>query len=191
VTIEGSFPQDRRDGLFGREPAIEMLMERVNQPGVTALVARPLMGKTWALEEVARRLIYEQQHMVGYHESKASDSHMLRTVADLYRRWLADSTMREQFVSMWDRHKKGLIPRLGKLVGGLVDLAKDTLVPAALGSAIHNGFDGLAQAHQDLETGGVQLRPLQYEEACGLARLVNEISGASSSSWTPGKSRLR
>ncbi len=48
---------DRRDYLFGREPDIHRLIDRARQPGLTALVARPMMGKTWTLHEVARRLL--------------------------------------------------------------------------------------------------------------------------------------
>ena len=61
---------DRRDRLFGREPDVHRLIDRAGRPGLTAVVARPLMGKTWTLTEVARRLLEEGRYLVGYHEWK-------------------------------------------------------------------------------------------------------------------------
>jgi hypothetical protein len=51
--------QDRRPELFGREKNVHRLTDRARKRGVTALVAGPLMGKTWVLTEVARRLCEE------------------------------------------------------------------------------------------------------------------------------------
>ena len=68
---------DRSAQLFGRAAHIRQLLDRVSKPGLTAVVARPLMGKTWTLTEVARQWS-EQGDLVGYHESKwAESSHLL------------------------------------------------------------------------------------------------------------------
>ena len=84
-----TFP-DERHRLFGREADIQHLFDCTKQSGVTAVVARPLMGKTWTLTEVARCLMKENHCLVGYHESTAT-SHLLYAVSNLYTRWLADS----------------------------------------------------------------------------------------------------
>jgi hypothetical protein len=52
------FP-DRRERLFGRMADIHRFTDRARQPGLTAVAARPLMGKTWTLTEVARLLLDE------------------------------------------------------------------------------------------------------------------------------------
>lgn len=110
-----AFP-DRCERLFGREADVHRLTDRASRPGLTAVVARPLMGKTWALTEVARRLFEEGRYLVGYHESKgAESSHLLFAVSNLYAGWLADSTMREQAINLWERHKDGLVPRIGQM----------------------------------------------------------------------------
>ena len=105
---------DRRGELFGREPDIRFLCDRARHAGLTVVTARPLMGKTWTLTEVARRLEEEGAFIVGCHESKgAESSHLLYAVADLYTRWLEDSRMWDQARSLWERHRDGLVPRVG------------------------------------------------------------------------------
>ncbi len=82
--------EDRSYLLFGRQPDIDYLMQRVEKKGLTAIAGRPQMGKTWLLEQVGFLLDDHQTCIVGYHESKGeSDDHLLRAVMDLYRRWLA------------------------------------------------------------------------------------------------------
>jgi transcription termination factor Rho len=48
--------KDRQLELFGRLPDVARLTERARTKGFTAVVARPTMGKTWLLTEVARQL---------------------------------------------------------------------------------------------------------------------------------------
>ncbi len=172
------FP-DQRDHLFGREPAVRLLSERARQPGLTAVVARPLMGKTWTLLEVARRQVEGGDCLVGYHESKGSESsHLLYAVSNLYAGWLSDSSMREQAVSLWERHKGGLVPRIGELTGLLFEkLGGKLLAPEGVASVVRASFDGLARAQKDLLTGGLQMDPLSYAEALSITDLVAKISG--------------
>lgn len=171
------FP-DRRDRLFGREPDIHALIDRARQPGLTALVARPMMGKTWTLHEVARRLVEEGRFVVGYHESKGSEtSHLLYAVSNLYARWLADSTMRDQALSLWQRHKETLVPRVGQMVGVLFDKLTAKQLPEGVAATVRSAFDGLAEAQKDLLGGGLQLAPLPYDQAQSLVGLVGKISG--------------
>ena len=54
------FP-DRRARLFGREAAVADLVHRADAVGTTVLAAAPLMGKTWTLTEVARRLAEDRR----------------------------------------------------------------------------------------------------------------------------------
>ena len=121
-TVNNIF-QDRRPEFFGREKDVHRLTDRARKRGVTAVVAGPLMGKTWVLTEVARRLCEEGKFLVGYHESTATESsHLLYAVANLYARWLSDSTMRGQALYFWEKSKKiDLIPRIGTMVGTLFD----------------------------------------------------------------------
>lgn len=171
-----AFPEDRRKQLFGREPDVLYLVDRANQTGLTAVVAQPLMGKTWTLTEVARRLLEGREYFVGYHESKGGESQLLNAVADLYTRWLADSTMREQAVSLWDRHRHNLVPRIGQMVGKLFEKLAKTQVPEGVASVVSKAFDGLAKTQEDLLSGGRPIEPLPYDEALSLTELVAKVS---------------
>jgi hypothetical protein len=152
-------------------------MDRASRPGLTAVVARPLMGKTWTLTEVARRLLEEGRYLVGYHESKgAESSHLLYAVSNLYARWLADSTMREQAISLWERHRDNLVPRIGQMVGLLFEKLTRTQLPEGVATLVRSAFDGLAEAQKDLRSGGLQIAPLAYDQALSLTDLVAKVS---------------
>jgi hypothetical protein len=76
---------DRRDRLFGREGDLAALIKRARYKGLTAVVARPQMGKSWLLIELARRLGAEHQppYLVGFAESFGETPDLLlRTVVD-------------------------------------------------------------------------------------------------------------
>ena len=165
--------------LFGRAQDVTRLMKRVHHPGLTAVVARPLMGKTSTLLEVQRRLLAEPQFLVGYAEAKGSESsHLQYAVEDLYTRWLANSTMREQAISMWECHEEGmLVPRIGQMVGTLFKELEKTLLPSGVGAVVKKVFEGLAAAQKDLLTGGMSLAPLPYDQALSLVKLVAKMSG--------------
>jgi hypothetical protein len=156
-----SFP-DRRTQLFGREAHIHDLVTRARTDGVTMVVARPQMGKSWTLEEVARRLGEEASGncIVGFHESSGTEnSHFLYAVSDLYARWLNDSSMREQALSFWERYKErgqhqlGLIGRIGEFTGKLFkDIGELTVLGKGVGEAIDDAFRGLANLQLSLQT---------------------------------------
>ena len=171
-----SFP-DRRDCLFGREAEVHLLLDRARERGLTVLTGRPRMGKTWVLEEVLRRLMEEDNHLIGYHESKASDCHLLRSVSDLYARWLSDSSMREQAIVLLGQHSESVIPRVGRLVGALCEALQGIVVPKEVGKTVRKIFDGLAEAQSNLETGGLKLAAMPYDIAASLANLVAKSTG--------------
>jgi hypothetical protein len=64
--------KDRRGELFGREIALRMLTDRARRAGLTAVTGRPLMGKSSALLEMARRLTEEGAFVVGAPEGVSS-----------------------------------------------------------------------------------------------------------------------
>lgn len=170
------FP-DRTDRLFGREADIQFLSDRAGISGMTTVVARPLMGKTWTLMEVARRLTDEGQYLVGYHESTAAEnSHLLYTVSNLYSRWLSDSSMRAQAISLWQRHKHDLVPRVGQMVSTLFETLSGDQLPEGVGAIVRSAFDGLALAQKDLLSGGIQIARLPYDQALSLTKLVATVS---------------
>ena len=168
---------DRSAQLFGRAAHIRQLLDRVSEPGLTAVVARPLMGKTWTLTEVARQWS-EQGDLVGYHESKgAESSHLLYAVANLYARWLSDSSMREQAMSLWAQYKGTLVPRVGQMVGSLFEKIGGAVGLDNVSGLVRQAFDGLAEAQKDLQSGGLQLAPLPYDQALSLTKLVADVTG--------------
>jgi hypothetical protein len=110
---------DRRDCLFGREGDLAYLLERARFKGLTAVVARPQMGKSWVLTELARRLGTERQppYLVGFAESFGETPDLLlRTVVDLYARWLSDAGLWQRAKKVWENEKPNLLPAVAKAV---------------------------------------------------------------------------
>jgi hypothetical protein len=95
---------DHSQVLFGREPDLAYLLERSEQSGITAVIGRAQMGKSWLLTELARRLSHEAGsvhspaihfqtllgrplYLVGFAESLGETADLLlRAVVDLYAR---------------------------------------------------------------------------------------------------------
>jgi len=178
MTEHVGFP-DHRGQFFGREEDVRYLLSRAKRPGLTAIVARPKMGKTWLLEETARLLSTEQSHLVGYHECKGQLADlMLRAVSDLYARWLADARMWQQARSIWERHKDNLITGAGKAVGRIFSAvaALPSRALAPVGDIVREAFDALAAANRDLTTGGLELKRLDYDQARELVQIVARVS---------------
>ena len=83
--ISDSKLPDRRESLFGRAPDLAHLIERACYKGVTAIAARPQMGKSWLLTELARTLYQNQEphYLVGFTESFGQTPDLfLRAVAE-------------------------------------------------------------------------------------------------------------
>jgi hypothetical protein len=107
---------DRSADLFGRESHIQHLVDAAAQTGLTAVAGRPFMGKSWTLNEVARRLV-EDDYVVGFAESFGEHPDLLlRAVKDLYERWLSDAGAREQAAMAWSQQKDKLLPNVAKAV---------------------------------------------------------------------------
>ena len=53
--------------LLGREQHVRHLLHRTKNPGLTVVIGRPRMGKTWLLRETGRRLAANRNALVGYH----------------------------------------------------------------------------------------------------------------------------
>ena len=169
--------EDRSDRLFGREVDIRHLSDRAMHSGLTAVVARPLMGKTWTLSEMARRLSAENSYLFGYHESKAAESsHLLHTVSNLYARWLADSTMREQAISEWERHKHSLVPRIGQMFGTLIKKLTENLLPEGVAKPVSDAFEDLA-ARRWIEA-KLKAQEVLTAAQAGLAECAGELEPA-------------
>jgi len=169
--------ENRSDRLFAHAGDFAFLLDRARDTGLTAIVAGPQMGKSWTLTEVARRLSTRDPDpfLVGYAEATGTTPDLLlRAVADLYRRWLEDSTALEQFQQMWRQQKDKLLPgmirALGKLAGEVPIIGK------LIGGAADQALSGLLAANADLTTGGLTLQPLQYDQARDLVRTVAELS---------------
>jgi tetratricopeptide (TPR) repeat protein len=172
--------EDRREQLFGREADVHYLLERAKFKGLTTIVAGPLMGKTWVLTEAGRRLTECGKYVVGYHESRGQEiSHLLHAVCDLYSRWLANSSMRHQAVSLWKRHKGSLVPRIGRMVGSLLESVSEISPAREVSKLVRAAFDSLTDVQTDLLSGGVEISPLAYDQAMSLVKLVADVSGRS------------
>jgi len=59
--------------------------------------------------------------------------------------------MREQALSLWERHKENLVRRIGQMVGLLFEKLAAKQLPAWVGT--------IAEAQMDLQSGGLQLAP--------------------------------
>jgi hypothetical protein len=147
--------------------------------GLTAVVARPQMGKSWLLTELARRLSIEPRlpYLVGFAESFGeSPDLLLRTVVDLYACWLSDAGLLQQAKRIWETEKPNLLPGVAKVVTKIFrELADAATKPAAV--VVEEAINGLVAADQRLSTGGLKLPTLSYEQARDLVASVAEISG--------------
>jgi len=187
---------DNSKALFGREPDLAYLLERSGHRGVTAVIGRAQMGKSWLLTELARRLSRDSRPahsraiglaglsdqpscLVGFAESLGETADLLlRAVVDLYERWLSDSSYWEQAKVVYQQQKKDFIGRAGEAVGTLFEkLSKLGGKPTeAVGGLVKEAFERLASANRDLLTGGSQLPRLQIEEGRDLLDLVHRIT---------------
>jgi tetratricopeptide (TPR) repeat protein len=161
--------KDHYNELFGRQPDIDFLMAQCLKKGITAIAARPQMGKTWLLEQLGWELESRSDCILGYAESTGEkDDLLLRAIEDLYKRWLTDASMKEQLHSIFVRHKNKLIRGAGGTIGSLFK----SLIPG--GAMVETAMKGLASADGDLKTGGIELPSLDYESALSLAQLISE-----------------
>ena len=150
------------------------------------------MGKSWLLTELARRLSqdHEPRHLVGFAESAGETPDLLlRTVIDLYARWLSDADYWQQAKMVWEQQKPNLLPGVARTVARIFkEIAGKAAKPVAV--AVEDAINGLIAADQSLKTGGVQLPTLSYEQARDLVAAVAAISDSRSrSSSTNGKNR--
>jgi hypothetical protein len=173
---------DNSERLFGREPDLAYLLERAGHSGMTAVVGRAQMGKSWLLTEFARQLSRNSAHsqsttvlkllgqpsyLVGFAESLGETADLLlRAVVDLYSRWLSTSTYLEQAQVVVEQQKKDFISRTGEAAGVLFEkLSKLGGKPIeAVGGLVKETFEALANANRDLLSGGLQLPRLQIEQ---------------------------
>lgn len=168
---------DRRDRLFGREGDLRHLLGRARQKGLTAVVARPQMGKSWLLTELARRLDagHDVGHLVGFAESAGQTPDLLlRAVVDLYSRWLADASHRQQARMAWAQQKGNVLPGVANAVAKMIKEAGQIAKPIT--GVVEDAINGLIAANQTLTTGGIQLPTLQYDQARDLVALTHRIS---------------
>ena len=188
-----TFP-DNSARLFGREPDLAFLAERAQHSGLTAILGRPKMGKSWLLTELARRLSSPNsapsplqslslggrpESLVGLSEQEGSTpDHMLRAVVDLYTRWLADSTYRQQAQLFYEQHKSDLVGKTGEAVGSIFKELGGLLGKPGekLGGIVKGALDALAAGNRDLVSGGLQLPRLQTEQARDLLNYLHTIT---------------
>ncbi len=173
-----------QDAFFGRQPDVNYLLERATAPGVTFVVARPKMGKTWLLLEVAQRLSEPgpdgkgPAFLVGYHECKGGEPLIQYTVQDLYTRWLGQASLREEALQVWDQQKEGLLSKaagaVAAIFGGVSKLSG--LVPDAVGDLVKGTIDGLVSANNKLKSGDLDVPRLSYDHSRDLVSALGKIS---------------
>jgi hypothetical protein len=183
--------KDNSATLFGREPDLQQLRIRAERSGVTAVVGRPQMGKSWLLTELARQLtatrtdVSDQSflyrgYLVGFHEARGETPDLLlRAVSDLYARWLADSSLREKANAFYLQNQEGFVGRAGvaagKIFSKLAGLASPSL--KVISEIISEATSQLVDANVQLTSGGLQFKPLQADQALELLQIVHQISG--------------
>jgi hypothetical protein len=128
---------DRSEILFGREADLSYLLARSEQRGMTAVVGRAQMGKSWLLTELARRLsqnvkpahspvefptIIRLSYLVGFTESMGETADLLlRAAVDVYSRWLSDSSYWEQAQVVYRQQKRDFVGKAGEAVGTILE----------------------------------------------------------------------
>ena len=187
--------KDRSELLFGRAPDLDYLLKRAEQRGITAVVGRARMGKSWLLMELARRLSQGASslqsgtivslnlqegpsYLVGFKESPGESADLLlRAVMDLYARWLSDSSYWQKARIAWERQRKDLAGETAEAVGTIFkSISKLGGKPLEMvGDLVDKGLGALATATRDLKTGGARLQTLQSEQVRELLDLVAKI----------------
>jgi len=171
---------DRRDRLFGREGDLDALAARVRHKGLTAVTARPFMGKSWTLTELARRLDQDDGGagvLVGRAESSGETPDLLlRAVVNLYARWLSDAEFLAQAQMSWEQQRSKLLPGVVGAVGRICKELGGAAAKPVL-AVVEEAIKGLTEANKTLTTGGAQLPALQYDQARDLVAAVAGISG--------------
>jgi hypothetical protein len=173
------------DAFFGREPDVAYLLQRVETPGVTFVVARPKMGKTWLLLQVAQRLSESgpdsggPAFLVGYHECKGGEELFRYTVQDLYTHWLGRAPLREQALQVWNQQKDGWVSMAAGTVAAIFSgVGKLTgIVPDAVGDVVSGAIDTLVSANKSLKSGDLDLPSLPYDQGRDLVSALAKISG--------------
>ncbi len=118
--------------------------------GLTAVVGRPQMGKSWLLTHIAWQLS-ESNYLVGYQESVGQgDDLILSAVIDLYTFWLSNATYRDQAKSLFRRHKDELITSVGRAVGTIVEPLSKTVGLEVLGKPIRETLEALVRSVHSL-----------------------------------------
>ena len=168
---------NKSDRLFGRGGDIRKLQDRARVGGLTAVVGRPLSGKSMVLQETARTL-EDNGFLVGYHEYKGGEtSHLMYAVADLYAVWLSNASMLAQAKSLWEQSKDGIIPNVARVFGKILGaVATMKGLSKEVGSAIKDAFSGAADLAEDFKAGGMQAPPLPYDEAMNHVALIARLS---------------
>ncbi|SCY32615.1 hypothetical protein SAMN05216420_104255, partial [Nitrosospira sp. Nl5] len=168
------FP-DRRGSLFGRTPDLSHLLDRAGRKGMTAVVARAQMGKTWLLEQLAQELGEEPYRcLVGYFEDHGEGGDaLLRAVSDLYTRWLSDASYRQQAKMVWKQQRNDLLAKFSLSLGHVLD---KIAASQPIATVVDEALQGMISANQTLRSGGLELKPLQYEQAQKLVALVAQVS---------------
>ncbi len=171
--------QKPKSPLFGRKPDLEYLHNRAANKGLTTIVGRPQSGKTWLLETLRDELANTDNTLVGYAESTGQYADLLlRSLKDLYTRWLSDASYLKQAQAIWNQNKDTLITRGGKTIGGaLGKILEGQTGAAGMGDLVRGFFNGLHTVNRDLLSGGINLPVLDYDQAHDLMWLLDHLSG--------------
>ena len=178
VAMLKPFP-DRTGALFGRDVDLAFLEERAELKGITAVVGRAQMGKSWLLKEAARRLSLDpHKHLVGFTEAAEPTDLFRQAAADLYARWLSDSSLSQQAQMILKQQQKDIVGKAGTVVGTIFEsLSKAIGAPGeALGSLVKEAFNGMASINRELVSGSINVPPLQGEETREILEAVYRIS---------------
>ncbi len=164
--------------LFGREPDLHYLLQRAGTKGVTSIVGRPQSGKTSLLQAFTGRLAEDESFLVGYAESTGQYADLLlRSLQDLYARWLSDSTYFGQAKSLWIRHKETMVTRVGQAVGAALGKVFEAITGAkGTGEALPGVFNSLHEANRDLRSAGIKLPTLDYEQARDVLWVLEQLT---------------
>ncbi|MFQ3247582.1 MAG: hypothetical protein ACI9SP_004241 [Arenicella sp.] len=168
--------KDRRYKLFGREPDVKHLSGCALESGVTAILARPKMGKTWTLNEVARRLDSER-HLVGYYQAGGAENNIiLYVLLDAYTRWLTTSSSYRQQAEVVFKQNKGSYS--SGLTNVFAPLFENLNLPgvSGIGKLISEAFSSLGKLNEDLKDGGLRVPKLDHNRVKELALLLFEIT---------------
>ena len=159
--------------LFGRSTDLTNVLARFEERGLTVITGAPHIGKT-RLIKTALGQLSASEALYGLAEYSGQEPDLLlRSVVDLYSRWISQASFHEEARALLTHHRGKLSTSALKLLSTLVTEAVEFTIGTS--TLVSKVFADLFAANVRFKR-GASVRRLQYEEARDLVNVVHQAS---------------